>query len=73
MPDRPRKNLTARVVPLGSPEAGAPPCPPDPAGRIELLTRLSRESWELSGRPWPSYTRETMPVVIRTLRDQGAD
>lgn len=28
---------------------------------ISLLTRLTRESWALSGRPWPDYKRENTP------------
>ena len=28
---------------------------------ISLLTRLSDESWSLSGRPWPSYSRQEIP------------
>jgi hypothetical protein len=28
---------------------------------ISLVTRLTRESWSLSGRPWPEYTRSETP------------
>lgn len=62
-----RRNMTARVVPLRSREAGEPPCPPTASERIALVTRLSREMWALSGRPFPSYTRETMPIVLTRL------
>lgn len=65
--------MTGRVVPLGGREAGEPPCPPTVAERLALLARLSGEAWELTRRPLPSYTRSTMPVVLRTLRDQGSD
>jgi hypothetical protein len=65
--------MTARVVPLRSPEAGEPPCPPTAAERIALVTQLSREAWQLAGRPVPSYTRGTMPVALTTLREQGRD
>jgi hypothetical protein len=59
-----RTDMTARVVPLRSREAGEPPCPPTASERIALVTRLSREMWALTGRPLPSYTRKTMPVVL---------
>ncbi len=65
--------MTARVVPLGSPEAGEPPCPPTAAERIALVTLLSREAWVLARRPEPSYTRRTMPVALTTLSEQGSD
>ena len=29
---------------------------------LSLATRLTRESWSLSGRPLPSYSRKTIPV-----------
>jgi hypothetical protein len=28
---------------------------------VSLLTRLSDESWSLSGLPWPSYARQEVP------------
>lgn len=70
---RHRRDMTGRVVPLESREAGEPPCPPSVAERLALMTRLSREAWELSRRAIPSYTRATIPVVLRTLREQGSD
>jgi hypothetical protein len=57
-----RRDMTARVVPLGSREAGEPPCPPTVAERLALLTVLSRAAWALARLPLPSYTRATMPV-----------
>jgi len=59
-----RRDITARVVPLRSREAGEPPCPSTAAERIALVTRLAREMWALSGKPRPRYTRATMPVVV---------
>ncbi|MBL8900731.1 MAG: hypothetical protein JNM84_24075 [Planctomycetes bacterium] len=32
--------------------------------RLAMLEELSRQAWELSGRPWPSYTRAEIPVRI---------
>jgi hypothetical protein len=68
---RDRRDMTSRVLPLGSREAGLPPCPPGVVERLALVTRLSREAWELSRRPTPSYTRATIPVALRSLRDPG--
>jgi hypothetical protein len=62
-----RRDMTARIVPLRSREASEPPCPPGLSGRIALVTRLSREMWALTGRPLPSYSRATMPVILRRL------
>jgi len=28
---------------------------------LSLATRLTDESWSLSGLPWPSYTRQEIP------------
>jgi hypothetical protein len=28
---------------------------------LSLVTRLSDESWSLSGLPWPSYSRQEIP------------
>ncbi|MBK9386921.1 MAG: hypothetical protein IPN34_19070 [Planctomycetes bacterium] len=32
--------------------------------RLAMVEELSRQAWELSGRPWPSYTRAEIPVRI---------
>lgn len=37
--------------------------------RIELATELTRMSWELAGRPWPSIPRCQWPIRIRALED----
>ena len=31
---------------------------------ISLLTTLSRQSWSMSGRPLPSYTRSEIPIAF---------
>jgi hypothetical protein len=72
MPEE-RRDMTARVIPLDSREASEPPCPPTIAERLTLVMTLSQEAWDLSGRPQPDYTRATMPIVLRALREQGSD
>jgi hypothetical protein len=42
--------VEADLYPLRGPEA------------ISLVTRLSRESWLLGGRPFPEYRREDAPI-----------
>jgi hypothetical protein len=64
--------MTARVVPLSSPEAADPLMGGTVEERLAALAELSAEAWRLSGRPLPSYTRATMPIVITTLRQQGS-
>jgi hypothetical protein len=59
--------MTARVVPLGSREAGEAPAGGTPAERIALVARLSEDMWKLTRRPLPTYSRATMPVTLRPL------
>jgi hypothetical protein len=44
---------------LGEPERDLTPI--RGADAISLVTRLTRESWELSGRPLPTYSRRQIP------------
>ena len=32
--------------------------------RVAMVALLSRRMWEISGLPWPSYTRANLPVAI---------
>jgi hypothetical protein len=64
-----RSNMTARVVPLGSAEAGDSRMGGTPEQRLDAVAALTAEAWRLAGRPLPSYTRATMPVVVATLKD----
>jgi hypothetical protein len=40
--------------------------------RLAAVVELTSEAWHLAGRPLPTYTRATMPVVVATLRDHAA-
>ena len=42
-----------------------------PNERVAAVAELTAEAWRLAGRPLPSYTRATMPVVVSTLRDHA--
>jgi hypothetical protein len=64
-----RSHMTARVVPLGSAEAGDARMGGTPEQRLHAVAALTAEAWRLAGRPLPSYTRATMPVVVATLTD----
>jgi hypothetical protein len=64
-----RAKMTVRVVPLTSPEAGDSRMGGTMDERVAAVTELTLEAWRLSGRPFPAYTRATMPIVVRTLRD----
>lgn len=68
-----RDRLTVRVVPLASPEAGDPRMGGSVDERVAAVAILSAEGWRLSGRPLPTYTRATIPVVVSPLRAQGQD
>jgi hypothetical protein len=66
-----RRHLTYRVVPLNSAEAADPRLGRDAAERLRMLAELSRMAWVESGRPFPQYTRATMPMRFSTLEAQG--
>ncbi|MGH7582704.1 MAG: hypothetical protein ACREL5_05720 [Gemmatimonadales bacterium] len=66
----PRHNLSCRVVPLGSPAASDARLGADAAERLRMLAELSHMAWLESGRPFPRYTRATMPVRLSTLAEQ---
>jgi hypothetical protein len=63
--------MTARVVPLSSPEAGDPRMGGTIEERLAAVTALTLEAWRLAGRPLPIYTRATMPIVVATLKDHA--
>jgi hypothetical protein len=46
-------------APLGDVEPDLSPV--HGAEAISLVTQLTRESWSLSGRPWPRYARSETP------------
>jgi hypothetical protein len=65
-----RRNMTVRIVPLQSDEAGDARVGGTVAERIALVGELSRRMWRLTKQPSPSYTRQTIPVRLTTLADQ---
>ncbi|HXV85874.1 MAG TPA: hypothetical protein VD793_04200, partial [Gemmatimonadales bacterium] len=67
----PRRNMTARVVPLRSREASNAAVDGTVSERLGLVAALSKASWKLTARPLPVYTRATMPVVVTNLRAQA--
>jgi len=66
-PDRSR--MTARVVSLRSAEAEDARMGGSAEDRVAAVSELTAEAWRLSGRPFPTYSRATMPIVVSTLRD----
>lgn len=65
--------MTARVVALGSPESGDRRMGGTVDDRVAAVAELTDLAWRLSGRPFPEYTRATMPIAVRKLQDQGAE
>lgn len=63
--------MTARVVPLRSAEASDARMGGTIDERVAAVAALTLEAWRLSGRPLPTYTRATMPVVVTTLKDHA--
>lgn len=66
----PRRDMTVRIVPLGSPEANESRVGGTIAERVALVAELSAMLWVHTGRPLPVYTRATMPVIVTTLASQ---
>lgn len=62
--------IPVRIVPLASDEAGDGYVEGTVDDRLALVARLSRRAWAATGRPIPSYTRATIPIVITRLTDQ---
>ena len=65
--------MTARVVPLKSSEADDSRMGGTVNERVAAVAELTRTAWQLAGRPFPSYTRAQMPVVVRTLSDHHSE
>lgn len=66
-----QRAMTYRVVPLTSREAAEPPRADTIAERLAMVSELSRMAWLSSGRDFPTYSRSTMPVRFRPLRDEA--
>jgi hypothetical protein len=67
---RGRRAMTAHVIPLRSDEAGDARVAGTVDERLALVAELSRRMWAAAGQPFPTYTRQTMPVRLTTLADQ---
>jgi hypothetical protein len=65
-----RRHMTVRIVPLHSEAAGDGRVGGTAEERLALLAELSHRAWLLTGRPFPEYTRATMPVRIIKLNEQ---
>jgi hypothetical protein len=63
--------MTARVVALTSRAAGDPRMGGSVDERVAAVAVLTQEAWLLAKRPFPTYTRATMPVVVTRLAAQG--
>jgi hypothetical protein len=68
-----RRFWTARAAKLGE-EAGDDLSDwTTPAQRLEMMWPLALEAWRLSGRPFPEYVRQTIPVRIVSQRSDHGD
>ncbi len=57
--------LSVRLKRLGDPDSSDLSAVTTVSERLEMVQVLSARMWELTGRPWPSYRREEIPVVVR--------
>jgi hypothetical protein len=62
-----RSQMTVRIVPLNSHQAGDARVSGTAAERVALIAELSRMLWARTGRPLPQYTRSTMPIAFTRL------
>lgn len=65
--DTNRRDMTVRIVPLGSADTGDSRVGGTPAERVALVVELSEMLWARTGNPLPIYTRSAMPVQVTTL------
>jgi hypothetical protein len=70
MAARDRSQMTARIVPLESDEAADARVAGTASERLTILAELSRRMWDITKRPRPTYSRQTIPVRLTTLADQ---
>ena len=66
-----RSRMTARIVPLGSDEVGDARMGGTVTQRVAAVAELTAQAWKLAGRPLPTCTRATIPVVTGTLKDHA--
>jgi hypothetical protein len=59
-----RHNMTVRVVPLRSAEAGDTRVAGTASERVALVAVLSAAMWAQTQQPLPTYTRTTMPIRV---------
>lgn len=66
----PKRETPVRIVPLQSAEASDAYVEGTIDERLALVALLSRRAWAATGRPYPRYTRATIPVVMSRVADQ---
>ena len=66
-----RRDMTYRVVPLGSAEASDAVLGTTGAQRLGMFFELSLMAWAAGGRVLPVYTRAEIPIRLSRLSDQG--
>jgi hypothetical protein len=65
-----RHNMTVRIVPLNSQDAGDARVGGTVTERLALIAELSRRSWGLTGITTPTYARQVIPFRLTTLAEQ---
>jgi hypothetical protein len=65
---RARAGWPIRAVPLGEEELIDPRDESSVDERIALVWTLTRQLWDFSGRPFPTYARRDMPGSITRRR-----
>jgi hypothetical protein len=65
-----RAGMTVRIVPLHSAAASDARVSGTASDRLALVGILSARAWTLTGRPFPQYTRSTMPIRVTLLGER---
>lgn len=65
-----QRHIPVRIVPLRSVEAADAYVDGTIDDRLALVALLSRRAWMATERPFPSYDRASIPVVMSRLADQ---
>jgi hypothetical protein len=59
-----RRQVTVRLVPLRSPEAGDSRVEGTPSERVALVGVLSAELWARTRQSFPNYERSATPICV---------
>jgi len=63
-PARSRSIPPARILRIDDPQVDDLSSSTTVQERVAMVAVLSRRMWEITGQPWPSYSRSEIPVTL---------